>query len=439
MEGSRRIGEFSCDSARSWNGSDSLTRERDIRASLKRVVATVGCTVPGRRVFPHSFPARMPLEVAALAVQEFTSPGHTVLDPMMGSGVVVRAASAHNRVAIGVDIDPLAVTIASAMTSSISVGKLKQDADEVLINARRLLKRRTFVAKALQEFPEEDLRFLDYWFPEESAHQLIALSASMDEVCSTKTWPCLASIFSSLIISRGSGVTRAMDLSRSRPHRVDGKIVKEPFNLWSIHTSRFEKFFTEREAMSRTRLMWGDARALRMPAASVDAIITSPPYLDAIDYFRTSKFSLVFLGKRLAELRSLRSISVGTRVGLAQGLLPIDLEQLVDVKVTDAKRRPIVRRYLSDMLAAMRNSVEVLKPGGRALYVVGPSLLSRREYDAAGVFEMLAAEAGLRLIAKGRRSLPEARRSLPPPKRSARAQSINKRMNCEYFLAFMKD
>ena len=40
--------------------------------------------------------------------------------------------------------------------------------------------------------------------------------------------------------------------------------------------------------------------------------MTSPPYLNAIDYMRTSKFSLVFLGSRLNELRAIRSAAIGT-------------------------------------------------------------------------------------------------------------------------------
>jgi hypothetical protein len=81
----------------------------------------------------------------------------------------------------------------------------------------------------------------------------------------------------------------------------------------------------------------------------------------------------------------------------------------------------------------------VLKPGGQALYVMGPSILSRREYDAAKVLNQMAASVGFRPIGHGRRDLSEARRSLPPPRRSKRGQSINKRMTCEFYMALAKD
>ena len=47
----------------------------------------------------------------------------------------------------------------------------------------------------------------------------------------------------------------------------------------------------------------GDARHLDLRDRSVDLVITSPPYLNAIDYLRCSKFSLVWMGYSVGELR----------------------------------------------------------------------------------------------------------------------------------------
>jgi hypothetical protein len=70
---------------------------------------------------------------------------------------------------------------------------------------------------------------------------------------------------------------------------------------------------------------------------------------------------------------------------------------------------------------------------------LGPSIMSRREYDAVKVFGTIAKSVGFRPNGQGRRDLDEARRTLPPPKRSERGQDINKRMSCEFFVALTKD
>jgi DNA modification methylase len=50
---------------------------------------------------------------------------------------------------------------------------------------------------------------------------------------------------------------------------------------------------------------------------SVDAVLTSPPYLNAIDYMRGHRMSLVWLGHSLTELRHIRSNSIGAERGSA--------------------------------------------------------------------------------------------------------------------------
>src|SRR5439155_18266366 len=93
----------------------------------------------------------------------------------------------------------------------------------------------------------------------------------------------------------------------------------------------------------------GDARNLWVPDASIDGVITSPPYINAIDYMRMSKFTLIFLGSRLSDLRTIRAMSVGTEVGLPPGRLPIALESMVENSVANPKRRPMLRRYIYDL------------------------------------------------------------------------------------------
>jgi hypothetical protein len=230
---------------------------------------------------------------------------------------------------------------------------------------------------------------------------------------------------------RGSGASRAMDLSRSRPHRVDSKVPKSPFSLWPKQVRAFRNYYEKNTLVGSANLKVRDARELRIPGESVDAVVTSPPYLNAIDYMRTSKFSLIFLGGNLDKLRAIRSTAVGTEVGLAPGHLSKSLEEAVDKRVSDPRRRPMVRRYLFDLNGVLAESFRVLKPGGHALYVMGPSILSRREYDGANVLSDMACDVGFRLIGYGRRELSDARRSLPPPRRSKVIESINKRMTCE--------
>jgi 16S rRNA G966 N2-methylase RsmD len=61
----------------------------------------------------HKYWGRKPHNVVRDYLLTYTKPGDTVLDPFMGSGVVVIEALKNNRKAIGVDLNPIACIIAS--------------------------------------------------------------------------------------------------------------------------------------------------------------------------------------------------------------------------------------------------------------------------------------------------------------------------------------
>ena len=311
-------------------------------------------------------------------------------------------------------------------------------AARILSRARDLKRDRAFIAEQWKSLDDEGLKFVKYWFPKRHVDELFALAVALDDVVSSDLWSVYATLFSSLIISRGSGASMAMDLSRSRPHRVESKIPRPPFDMWPHQVERFRKYYEGWQPALSADIAVGDARCLTLKSGSIDAIITSPPYLNAIDYLRTSKFSLIFLGSRLNELRLIRSRSIGCEVGLAPGQLPPPLEVMVDDGVADPKRRPMVRRFICDLRATLAESYRVLRPDGRALYVMGPSILSRRDYDAAKVLCTVARSVGFTPLGHGRRDISEQRRSLPPPRRSDRAAAINKRMTCEFYVALAK-
>jgi hypothetical protein len=65
----------------------------------------------------HSYSAKFPPQLAAWAIEQFTSQGETVLDPMLGSGTTLVEARRLGRNGLGTDIDPLARLISRAKSN----------------------------------------------------------------------------------------------------------------------------------------------------------------------------------------------------------------------------------------------------------------------------------------------------------------------------------
>jgi site-specific DNA-methyltransferase (adenine-specific) len=83
---------------------EQRAKSRISKENHARWFRSVWTDVPGTSAKHH--PAPFPLELAARLVRMFSFYGDTVLDPFAGTGTTVLAAAAHQRNAVGVEIDP---------------------------------------------------------------------------------------------------------------------------------------------------------------------------------------------------------------------------------------------------------------------------------------------------------------------------------------------
>jgi len=249
--------------------------------------------------------------------------------------------------------------------------------------------------------------------------------------------------FSRLIIAKQAGASLALDLSHSRPHKTFTRAPTKPFPAFAAAVERVVENCIDGRAKRRgpvAEVFQGDARGLPVKSSTIDVVVTSPPYLNAIDYLRCSKFSLVWMGYQVADLRTLRSTSVGTEAAGGESEDPQVMEVIKRLKLNPelgTRHTAILGKYVTDMRAAVREVARVLKPGGRAVYVVGENTLRGTYVRNATIVKAVGEMAGLRLTSRRSRALPANRRYLPPP--SARSgAAMGTRMRREIVLTFEK-
>jgi DNA modification methylase len=386
----------------------------------------------------------MPPELATFLIEHLTTPGDLVLDPMAGSGTTAVAARRLGRTGLAFDLDPLAVILARVATATLDLEGARQARDRVLAHARVAAKKPT--SRPSANSPAEEKEFLDYWFPKRSQRELFALAEAISEERDRSIAALLWVVFSSLVVAKSAGASYALDLAHTRPHRDLDKKIVWPLEAWS---ARFERLagglaFRNPDDMRPAARVWlGDARTMAVRDGTIDLIVTSPPYMrsnrEAIDYLRAHKFSLVWMGHDLTKLRQLRAVAIGTVRGLysADGL-PAPIESDLLRRISLPSRGAKMRRYLSDLHAVLRETHRVLRPGALAVFALGPSVISLRRHDAAEVFQRLAEDVGLPLVAAATRRLSERSRSLPPPRLVGNKNSLRKRMRSETLVALRK-
>src|SRR5436305_1269414 len=105
-------------------------------------------------------------EIARRSLETLCEKGR-VIDPMCGSGTVLRAAVERGRTCAGIDIDPLAVLMSRVWTTKIQPFRLLHDAQELVRRARVLS-----ASEVLRPTDIETEAFIAYWFAERQAEDI---------------------------------------------------------------------------------------------------------------------------------------------------------------------------------------------------------------------------------------------------------------------------
>ena len=409
-----------------------------LKSHKKTILETLG------RSPIHPFPARMAPGIALEALGESNTPLR-VLDPMAGSGTVLAVARAKGHRAFGVDLDHLAVLLAGVWTRTVDAGRVNDKAAEVLDRAKAgfgpFPSRLAYPAGS----DDETRKFIRYWFDEYARRQLAVLSTAIRRVHDGATRDVLWCGFSRLIITKQAGASLAMDLSHSRPHRAFTHAPVKPFDRFISAVQTVVSNCPQPGARMlgpATIVKRGDARKLDIEDDSIDLVLTSPPYLNAIDYMRCSKFSLVWMGHNVGELRQIRRESVGTEASAAQALEASWVKSLIrqlGIKPALSNRdQALLATYAWDMGLALAEVSRVLRACGRAVYVVGDSTIRGTFVRNSAIIAAVAEEHGLMLHSRYARVLPDNRRYLPPPKCGATNAAMDSRMRREVVLVFNK-
>lgn len=385
----------------------------------------------------HPFPARMAPEIVLSRIANLPD-GKKILDPMAGSGMVLGQAAKHGFESIGYDLDPLAHLI-----SKVGATKIKEDkAREAMMLLLKACKKRKKVRLKWIDQNKETSDFIDFWFHNAQKNQLRLLSYYLivdPIVKNVKVINILKVAISRLIITKEPKASLARDTAHSRPHRT---ITKNTYNIIEELPKSLEhvlKVLDAKSIQENTKIYLGDARKMaRIYDESIDLIITSPPYLNAIDYMRGHRLSLVWFGYSLEKLRKIRRISIGAeRAGtgdfekeFTSALRRLDLEGLKN------REQQMLNKYFCDLVMQLSESFRVLKQSSKATYVIGNSTIKGCYIQNSELLKIAGKLAGFKLKKEIIREIPNNRRYLPVFVDAK--NSLAKRMRTEHIIELIK-
>lgn len=422
----------------------------------------------------HSFAAKCPPQLARWGIDTYSGPGDTILDPMCGSGTTLVEVRLSGRNGHGVDIDPLAQLLTKVKVNPIPADELNKAIDILLIKYKS--SRLIWKQKRPENWRENifsgghslssfipNLPRLERWFLPEVAIDLALLKEtilriSVSEDIKDFFWVA----FSSLIIARTS-VANARDLVHSRHHYKEHMNSPDVLVILQKKLKRMYNLMKQFEEMcnvancGRMNISVHNADARKTPFApeSVDMILTSPPYFNALDYTRAHAFSVAWLEELLGISYS-QYVELGRRyIGSERGVkshghclstileepwasVPLAREIFNKVGEVDSKKALTVGRYFRDVYLILNEMCRVLRPNRFAVLVICPSHIRKVEIPTHDVFSAIGNRLSkngyfLRTVEKYTRTIDDRKRLLPYMQ-----EAFGNRMRTEYVLVLQK-
>jgi DNA modification methylase len=233
--------------------------------------------------------------IARKLILNYTKPYDTIFDPFSGSGTVVLESLILDRHVIANDINPYAVTLTNAkMYPPHSLGEALEKAEYYLNRSQKEISK-----ISLAKIPKWVRKF----FHPTTLKESIALSRVLKDHEEYFILACLLGI-----LHHQSTGFLSYPSSHMVPYLRDKKFPKEEFP--SLYTYRdvksrlldkIKRVFKNPpkiNPMLYRECKTEYAERLELPENSIDAVITSPPYMDTLSYGGDNKLRLWFLGEK---------------------------------------------------------------------------------------------------------------------------------------------
>lgn len=371
----------------------------------------------------HAYPARMIPQVASRLVERYSKERQVNLDPFCGSGTVVVESILRNRNAIGNDINPLSRLLTKVKSTPLDPKQLDLHVSKVLAAARKNVEgyrdgNLKFESIAAVNFPN-----LTLWFKAKIIHELSLIRELIFEIENPDVRDFFKVCFSNTV-RRTSNANRDGDTFIKRiSERELAKHNPDTFSEFSktvIENSHLMKSFWNAftaipDPKPHSQMLAEDARQMSLNTASVDNIITSPPYgeeKNTISYNRWSKLSLFWLGYSRDEIAAAEKLTLGSKNGNDRTIHSPTVETILsDVEKEDKKLANDAEAFFTDYKTAIRELYRVLKEEGYCCIVLGNRSLKRRRVPMDKVTVDFGKDLGFKQVVTYYRNIPS--KSIP--------------------------
>lgn len=317
---------------------------------------------------------------------------------------------------IGFDVDPLSVLISKVKTTQIETNYLKS-IQKWLLNEISTNIKVGFVP---------DCDTINHWFTIDAINKLSVIRTAIDNIPLNFGQNKAISDIQDLMIVCFSSIIRKVSLADNQSQKtyVSHTKIKKPKEVYYLFRSQLEyfvkniiQFSKESETNLNNRVICSSSihnLNTILSDTNLDLIITSPPYIKAIDYIYNQMVELFWVGdlfemqtqskqnKRKSEYIGNKYIKKKEYDKLSPNNLNFDINNLDNQiqsvynndKINGHKHSYIIFKYFTEMEKHFQELAKYTKEGTHYIMVVGDSMVSNIHIETANILTTIAEKNG---------------------------------------------
>ncbi|TAE26008.1 MAG: hypothetical protein EAZ91_18355 [Cytophagales bacterium] len=369
------------------------------------------------RVF-NRYPARSISLVPRQLLQTYKKEhgSGVVLDPFMGSGTTAIEGLLAGFSVMGVEIDPFARLVSEVSTTLFCRDEIRTIREIY----KAILVRFDSNEKSTSNLPA--LQNIAYWFTEQTLNDLLRLKSAIYAHCQVDS----ATLnFFRLVLADIIRPCSKAERQTLKPY-ISKKYIKTPAPVRETFQKSFENYivavrdFSEVVQNTDATFEWAGTNAVDFSTSlRADIAITSPPYLNALDYTRCIKMESSWAGcADDSVIRSVKNNQVGDesrKAGsdLNDALLDLINEYVTQIGETDPRRASITIQYFDDMRRNLSCVYNTLRNGGEYHLIVGNSVIRGIDVPTHEILAKIGEQLGFSWSAYFNYRIKDHRLSIP--------------------------
>lgn len=338
----------------------------------------------------HPYPAKFIGEIPrALLKSLVLEPGSTILDPFCGSGTTLAEAQRLGFRSLGIDLNPIACLLAEVRTLPRPAGVV--DAAHAVAHE----------AEGWLPAAPVDIPNVDHWFDPDVKEIVNALTARIASVDNPSVRRVLRLALSSILVrvSRQESDTRYAAIDK-------GVTRQDVLRLYLAAVKRIDAALQGRgEPTAEATVLQGNTLAFTPDQLGMrfDAVITSPPYPNAYEYWLYHKYRMWWLGH---DPIAVRTNEIGARPKYF------------------SRNAATAETFAAEIGKVMSLCVQALNPRGYVCVVVGRSRIKGVDVDNAAIIERTLQQLGLSPVFRTERLLASSRKSFNLSHAAIKSESV---------------